>query len=837
MAADRAASPLAWRRGHLAVVMLVVAVVLALLACLPGAQAAPVAPAPPSSDLKVTEGQVTTAVDDLAPEIMAGGEDLVITGTIANGTTSALVSPVLVVQVQTSTSVSVTELGGWLAGTRDSYLQTCLIETLPATVEPGATVGYTITVPAGSLPLGNSSQWGPRGVQVSVTQDHASLAKDRTYLLWSQADQTQPTKVLVAVPITATPAELTALATLREPYEPYEPGASASPSPTGQPTATQAPTQPQASASPSASPAPLDTQDEDSLDPLAGLLARTTALLSLAQPGVVLGVDPALLTALGVFDPEAVPEPAQASPGPQATPEPTASDSASPGQGAEPEVSSTPAEATETPTPTPGATSTAGTATPEEARQKELTTVQRLRSQLELAIASGDVAVLPWADADEAALAHAAETSAIKEARDRADASGLASLGARTDLAWPASKTLDEQTLESLPQSSSLVLAPPGAMDVSEDLTYTPSGLATVGHRVLLLSDPATSFTLRGVLPPGANPSGERVSPKLSALDSRQLLRAQTAVVSRQLPTVGRYLTLSLDRPTAIGTDPGLIQERVAALFDSEWVTPVTVEDMRNQAEAVASGAEGSWPHSVQRKPLTPASWEQGEISAEELAQARNSAGFLRSFSQMVSDPAALLGQSLDVFSWATSAGWRTTASARGSMLAQVGTQIEELNSSLVAQPSATVNLISEQANLPVRVVSSLDQDATIQVTLTSSSTRLQPDGDVTTTVPAGSETTVLVPVKAVGSGDVQVTIHVQTPDGVQVGTPAVVHMRVHAEWESLGTRLIVGVLILLLLVGIARTVRHGRRGSTTAGTRSADTAPQARPSLRKDPV
>ncbi|WP_194948933.1 DUF6049 family protein [Actinomyces trachealis] len=823
------------------------------------ASAAPAAPLLARTSLEVTEGQVTTSVDSLAPEIMTGGEDLVITGTIANGTATALTDPVLVVQVQESTPVSVEQLSSWLSGSRDTYLRTALIETLPTTINPGATASFSLTVPAANLPLSNSRQWGPRGVQVAVTRDHVSVASDRSYLLLQQADETQPTGVLVTVPLTATPAELTALATLDQPHwTAPTPAATATPETTASPPASSAENpSPSTSASPTASPtanAGAEASGEASgtpstgstqkpqaaPDPLLGLVARWSAQLELARPGVVLGVDPAVLAALGVDQAQAQAEAkATASPTAKASnaaPEAGVAVTAAPpeaNQTAQSEASADPTTPGETTSPAPNTDPSANpnvSATANGAPQP--TVVELLRNKLASAISAGDVVALPWADTDEAGLAHVGQADLVSSARERSDASTLAKLGGRTDTAWPASATLDQQTVSALPASEKIVLAPPGTMTVAEDLTYTPSGVTTLDGRVMVLADISASATMRGLMPlsPGMTDHSAGV---LSELDTRQLLRAQTAIVARQLPSLSRDLVVSLDRATATSTDPQVLLQRVDALVSSPWTTPLRLDDLPQHAAAIAQGTGDSLMHEVQRQPLSPASTETGELSADDLASAQDSAAGLARVGSTVADSGALLGQSGDVLAWASAAAWRSAPVQRQEMLARVGSKAENLLGALSAQPSSTVTLISEQANLPVRITSSLPQDATVQVMLTSSSTRLQSDGPVSATIPARGDAVVMVPVKAVGAGEVLVTINVKAPDGSEVGAPATVHMLVHAEWESRGTRVVAVLLVLALVVGVFRTVRRGRRGGNLAP--AAQVAGPSRTTLRED--
>jgi len=103
-------------------------------------------------------------------------------------------------------------------------------------------------------------------------------------------------------------------------------------------------------------------------------------------------------------------------------------------------------------------------------------------------------------------------------------------------------------------------------------------------------------------------------------------------------------------------------------------------------------------------------------------------------------------------------------------------------------------------------------QDVTVQVYLVSNNKRLQVPRTTTVRVPAHQQAKVTVPIQAVGSGDVALTVQVLAADGTTVGTPTTVNMRVRADWEGRGTGIIVGVLVSIVVIGTVRTVRRGRR-------------------------
>ena len=706
--------------------------VLAPVALLP-APLGPTAAALPAADAPPADGRVSVSVDSLTPEVLASDQDLQVSGTIVNGTDEPLESVDLVVQVQRSTEIALSGLESWLADEGDAQLSTVITAGLSA-IEPGATTTFAVTVPAKDLPLSGSAEWGPRGVQVSVTEDGQSLARDRTIVVWDAGVAVSPTRVTVVVPVVASPAEMNLLA------------------------------------------------QGDKADPAAvkALRTRVEGLLALARPGVVLAVDPALMTALGAGDDLPSPKDADgagASPAPAPATEPPAT------------------EPTAEPAPATGPTPTAPPATGASPAPD-----RTLAGALEAAGRSGNLIVLPWADADVSALAHLGEGDLTAGAFTRAD---------ETVAAWKTGSTataltsgpLDAETLALLPQTVSTVIARPGDLPVAEDLTYAPAGITTVDDRVVLVPEASVSEAAAGILSTGSD------STALCALDARGLLRGQLAILTRQTPYRGRDIVVALDRADAAAADPAELGARLEAILASSWTQGrdlgAVIADAREQQSA---------GEQVQRDELPEQVLDDAEPSGADLNAAFQAANHLKSIGSVLADPQALLSPATDVVATSLSTLWRTDPRGRTAHIARARAAGDVVVQSLTAAPSSTINVISATADLPLRIVSGLDQAATVRVHLVPSSTRLQIDHDVTVTVPAQGQTTVLVPIKAVGSGDVDLSIELLAADGTAVGTPMTMRTRVRASWETVGTRVAAGLLVALLAGGITRTVRRGRR-------------------------
>ena len=731
---------------------------------LPPSQALAAQPGPAAgtapSQAPLVEGEVTLRVDALAPEVLTKGQDLTVSGTITNGTQEILDGVALSVQVQDHTEIITTDLESWLADERESSLTTSLTQDLHAPVPPGATGTFSVTVPAADLPLSSTREWGPRGVQVSLAQGATTVAKDRSLLIWSSdATPSRATGVTTVIPVTASPSELIALSTV-----------ALSP-----PASTEFSTQPADSATvlPTQDPAPAPSGVTTTVERLR---QRVLGLLALAGDGVVLAVDPALLKALGV---PATPPPGSG----QVTASPTPAETPS----AEPSPT----------TPSPSSTATSMTSP---GAKYAFPATDPLTTALTRAISAGEVVALPWNDAVVPALAHLGETDLINSALERSASAQTVAAGAATDTAWV--EDLDSQTLSALPASTTTLIAPASAAPVAEDLTYTPSGTTLIDGRVVLLSDPSLSQALASTLSTGSSRS------PLCELDSRQLLRGLSAIITRQAPALSRNLVVTLGRGAA--TNPQALGRRLEALMGNSWSEPRTLSRVVSDTRASQN--------LVERQDLAEQSVSQTELSASELEQARDVEHTLGSIVGVLASPTTQLEGVTQVVSTVTSTAWRDDPSGRQRALTadhQVGTRITQ---SLGAAPSSTINLIAQSADVPVRITSSLNQAATVQVRIFSSSTRLQPLKPVTITVPARGGAVASLPVSAVGSGDVNLTIHILAPDGTVVGTPAILHMRVRANWESRGVRVGASALVILLVVGVVRTIRSGRR----QGPRSA---------------
>ena len=739
------------------------------------AEVAPAAPsttsAPstaPAAASEKTTNQVTVSIDALAPEVLRSDQDLNLTGTITNGTAQTITGADLVTRVQRSTEATSRGLSKWLTGTDESGLSDPFTVPLGHDLQPGGVSQFSITIPADELPLDSTDQWGPRGVSVALATQDVSLAQDRSILVWDSGASVAPMRMTVFLPVTASAQEMAVLSGPRT---------------------------------------------RERTEALSRIHNRVLGLVSMAGDGVIAAVDPALVEALGVTTASLEQaarnnssQPSTPDASPQA-PQNTDSSASSP-----PTAPSTTApSAGTTPSPQTGGNATAS---PSGKAPQVSNEVIQLSAALARAIHSDSLVALPWGDSDTAALAHLQQTSLIETAARRTQESAIVKVGAPTSVSWLASSVTDATTVNALAQPDSTIIASPESLPPSDELTYTPSSLGASGNHAVLIPEQSLSGALTGQdANPTASDQGDPTtqSTQASALDTRQLLRGDSAILVRQAPMLERDIVVAMPRQAASAVQSSVVRERVTALRSVPWTQSQTLGALQESAQhEVAAVNEGT--SRIERSESPDTVIDDDELSADTFAAAGRTATTLQSISSVLSEPAALLGDYTDLEAVVSSASWRADPTTRNAQVPAAEAAGTGVTSSLAAVPSSTINLISSEAQLPVRVASSLAQDVTVQVYLVSNNKRLQVPRTTTVRVPAHQQAKVTVPIQAVGSGDVALTVQVLAADGTTVGTPTTVNMRVRADWEGRGTGVIVGVLVAIVVTGTVRTVRRGRR-------------------------
>lgn len=291
----------------------------------------------------------------------------------------------------------------------------------------------------------------------------------------------------------------------------------------------------------------------------------------------------------------------------------------------------------------------------------------------------------------------------------------------------------------------------------------------------------------------------DSVAPDLAA---RQLALAYSAVVARQDGGATPVAAVA-DRESAaeLTTSETLaLGDRLTALSQAPWVELVDAAEMLDGEASAQVGL------SSQDSPTYPAAQL---VVTETLRLDAVVAGLASAFD---SDAEFLaLRSSLTI---APSAAWRD-AGTNGSLVTQrVSARVEELSDAIVVSPpESNVNLFAEESAIPVVVTNTLDVPVTVRVQLIPEHPALRIEGAPDVRLEAGAAQTVRIPVTALANGTTTVDVVVASPDGVRLGPPSTFQMTVRAEWESVTTGVLAAALGVLLVIGLVRNIRRGRRG------------------------
>lgn len=282
-------------------------------------------------------------------------------------------------------------------------------------------------------------------------------------------------------------------------------------------------------------------------------------------------------------------------------------------------------------------------------------------------------------------------------------------------------------------------------------------------------------------------------------LDDEQLLRALSAVITRERPFESREFLTLLPLRAFDTVQVG----RLHALLENRWVrTSSKFYEADAPQKPVALRVFPS-EKQLENTALTAEVKQLSAASAESAAIA-TALGIEKPVAKW---ELAVTQQLLSVY-------LRELPESRQQLVETYQRQLRTLKKAIRVVQPATINLLDRNAKLPLRVVNDADFPTTVVVEVLPSDPRLQVPESLQVSLPARGERKLEFPVTAVGSGDLDVRVVVRTTDLALINQDTQFPMRVRADWESTGTLVVVITLVILVLVGAVRTMRKGRRMS-----------------------
>jgi len=447
-------------------------------------------------------------------------------------------------------------------------------------------------------------------------------------------------------------------------------------------------------------------------------------------------------------------------------------------------------------------------------------------TRLETGVAGGlRVHPLPPFDPDLAALAHA---EINPETFDTIISSSLPTSWVTPSewhepIAWPADWLAPDLATTNLAANSfNLFLSPAGL----RARWGTISGLTTLrneGHNLaVLVNDDRLALSFYGAT--NAKPLADS-----SAIAELQHFLAELTIIIEQNLETPPNLLVALPRDW----DPDLTATTFAfnTLNQISWISVEPLTTLINQPVPPDD-----------RIPLPTWQVHEGELPPDDVRKLVDARHTLESYISATADPDTLLSQAGPVLMLPLSLAWRdyythaylnTANLAEGPSSEEISARRSEmvaqsLNNSVLATgsmqiSSAALTLISDTGSIPINIHNSLPSPANVKVVLTPNDSRLLVEEQPMLTIAEGATVLVYVPVTAIASGDVLVSVELQSESGAVIATADDLELRIRAGWETVSTGAVVVVLVGLMSGGIVRTIKRGKAPTRERATAVGD--------------
>jgi hypothetical protein len=182
-------------------------------------------------------------------------------------------------------------------------------------------------------------------------------------------------------------------------------------------------------------------------------------------------------------------------------------------------------------------------------------------------------------------------------------------------------------------------------------------------------------------------------------------------------------------------------------------------------------------------------------------------------FSSLLADPTLITGERRLSMLALSSNSWAATATVWTSAVDAWLEQSNQMLTSVKVAESSTLNFLQDTGNLPIAVSNNLDHPVRVYVSVRSSTGILVvTNSRVPLDIPASSQARAAIPVQSIANGEATLEVSLSSETNVPIGSPQTVTANVVAGWETTATFVIAGLLMLLFVAGIVRTVVKRRR-------------------------
>lgn len=357
---------------------------------------------------------------------------------------------------------------------------------------------------------------------------------------------------------------------------------------------------------------------------------------------------------------------------------------------------------------------------------------------------------------------------------------------------WPVSGSAGPSVV------ASLAAGMPGSLTVLDSTAVTEasdgvSGRATAAEADALVTDHTVSSALRAGSV--STDAAERAA-HFAAASADLTLAAAASGGSTLLVTIDR----ANDRTRA----------GIRGAIDAASVPGLTVTDL--------NGVVASTPSTVT---VAEATSDATRVAA--VGTLSDGADRIARFATILDDPEMLTGPERAGILQLLGAGWVSGEADWATAFANHRTATETTLASVAVLPSSPLNLLTAGTDLRFWVHNELPYPVNVVLDADPNDLRVEIDRQTEVTAAASSNTPVAVPVRArIGNGDVKIVLSLRSATFEPIGTTQTVDVNVRADWEAWGIAIMVVLIVGFLVLGVVRTVRRRRRGTSASEERHA---------------
>jgi hypothetical protein len=355
-------------------------------------------------------------------------------------------------------------------------------------------------------------------------------------------------------------------------------------------------------------------------------------------------------------------------------------------------------------------------------------------------------------------------------------------------MSWPAENSIEATDLPKLNQAGQTSAIISSTNVTASDSRGLSGASGKVGNTALAVSDSVLSGYLRTAIQSSTRASSSEALTELTT--SLALIRLQSGSNPRTV-----LLTLGSNWANADTN----FERSVSEISTPPWSTTAQFTD-------ILAATPTALTITKMTEPASRIALVKSMLAAEQ--------DIVR-FAPIAKDPDALTSSTrlklLSLLSneW-TNPAWNTAG--KGFL-----TESAKVVGSVQVDPSNEILAIADQTSLPISVSNGLDQDVTVNLVVTSLSTRVTIDKKnsvQTVTVDEGAQRRILVPMSALSNGKASIVVTLMSSTGVQVGRSRTINVNVQAGWETAGTLIFAALVFGLFGFGLFRTIRKRRKAA-----------------------